>query len=99
MFQGAARQARRALDVDDKDTSARLWHELLGDPFPLPPDTGFGQGHRRLHRARGSLRRGHNPIRLTMSVSTLHPAPDLLPSCRELDGVDGVVHVGGVEYF
>lgn len=29
--------ARKAYDEPDPDASARLWHQLFGDPFPLPP--------------------------------------------------------------
>lgn len=30
--------ARKAYDEADTHKSARLWHQLFGDPFPLPPD-------------------------------------------------------------
>lgn len=35
----AAQLARRAYGEDDPKESARLWHELFGDPFPLPDES------------------------------------------------------------
>lgn len=40
----AADLARRAVDARDRDDSQRLWHELLGDPFPAPQTDASKQG-------------------------------------------------------